>query len=188
MTSDEFENLWNYFLVLDEDLSSTTKYVEPKQKSVYSFEFQKIIILSCCEVETAFKELCTIIRGDHDFSSDIGEYKSIILKKFPLIIEATVTIGRTGERLKPFEGWDIKKLDWWDVYQQIKHNRISGFENATYNNAQTALSALYILILYISKSENFRTYSRYSKYITSEYTAQALYANADRPLPDFLSR
>ena len=47
MDEKQLKNMWNYFLSLEQDLSNTSRFVEPQgQENVYSFEFAKILILA----------------------------------------------------------------------------------------------------------------------------------------------
>ena len=79
----ELQNMWYYYLDLEKELADSSRYIEPEgQEDVYSFEFRKIIILACTECETAFKALCEIIDQSQKRGS-IGDYKGIILKKYP---------------------------------------------------------------------------------------------------------
>ena len=177
--------MWNYFLVLEADMNNTSRYVEPSgNESVWSFEFLKILILSCTEIESAFKQLCKEI-DDTKKPGDIGEYKGIILKKYPQIVNAKVKVKRFKAEIKPFEGWDSGPLTWWDAYQHVKHTRDEYFNEATYINAVTALSALYILILYLSEVKKTEVESHQSEYIDSDYAIAWLVTNPDKKLPDF---
>ncbi|MFV0516946.1 MAG: hypothetical protein ACK5MV_06085 [Aminipila sp.] len=185
MTREEFLNIWNYYLVLEGDLSSTSRFVEPTQKDVFSFEFLKIIILSCSELETTFKYICEEISGSKDNAGNIGQYKNVILKNFPQITEATVKIYRIQESILPFQNWKSGTLSWWNAYQDIKHNRGQAFQNATYWNAVYALSALYILIFYLSQITGFEFNDSESKYLHSEYSSQFLVCRAPKKLPGF---
>lgn len=178
-------SMWNYFLVLEDDMNNTTRYIEPLgNEEVWSFEFLKTLILSCTEVESIFKIMCREI-DDTKSAGDIGTYKSTILQKYPKVVDAKVTVKRLGKDIKPFEGWDKGPLAWWDAYQHVKHNRENHFKEATYKNAVTALSALYVLILYLSKIRNFEIDSCYSKYIDSDYALVWLVAKPPKKLPDF---
>lgn len=94
MTFHELESCWAYFLSLEGDLNNTSRFVEPNgQANVFSFEFFKIITLSCTEIETAFKEICKTIRPEAT-PGDIGEYKSIVLGKYLHICSAMVIVPR----------------------------------------------------------------------------------------------
>lgn len=169
MTNQELNNIWNYFLELEQDMKNTSRYIEPAgQENVYSFEFAKLIVLSCTEVESVFKLLCSE-KDNGKEAGDIGEYKKTILGKYPKIVEATVSISRWGKEIKPFEGWSNGKLTWWDAYQKVKHSRGSHFTSATYINAVYALSALYVLISYLAKNMGIDFLPHSSNYFDSEY-------------------
>ena len=59
MDEKTLRGMWNYFLMLESDLDNTSRYIEPsKQEDVYSFEFAKLLILACTEVESVFKAIC----------------------------------------------------------------------------------------------------------------------------------
>lgn len=75
MTSQELNNIWNYYLSLEQDISNTSRYIEPDgQEDVHSFEFAKLLILACTEVESVFKAICLKISGEQP-PADIGKYK-----------------------------------------------------------------------------------------------------------------
>ena len=184
MDEKQLKNMWNYFLSLEQDLSNTSRFVEPQgQENVYSFEFAKILILACTEVESAFKALCKSIDGLE--YGVISKYKEIIMKKYPKIINAEVTVSRLEKTFKPFSEWGCGPLSWWDAYGTIKHSRGSNFQNATYLNAVLALAALYVLILYLAKTLGYEIDDYKSEYITSEYASGFLIADSGVNLPDF---
>ena len=181
----EIESMWNYFLVLEDDMNNTARYVEPLgNETVCSFEFLKILILSCTEIESIFKLICNEIDSTKS-AGDIGAYKRAILGKYPKIVDAIVKVKRLGKNIKPFEGWNNGPLKWWDAYQHVKHNRGNYFQEATYMNAVTALSALYVLILYLSEIRNFEIESCFAKYIDSDYSIVWLVTTPPKKLPDF---
>lgn len=185
MTQHEINGMWNYFLTLENDLDTTSRYIEPAgQESVYSFEFAKILILACTEIEAVFKAICFEIEHKQ-VPGDIGTYKSTILSKYPKIVNTTVTISRLGRNIEPFVGWDLGKLFWWDAYQHVKHNRGGYFSEATYISAATALSALYVLIFYLAKITGISFRNTNSKYIDSDYSDPILICDPFASLPDF---
>lgn len=185
MTEKELNNIWNYFLALEKDLDNTSRYIEPSgQENVFSFEFAKLLILACTEVESVFKAICFEIEGKQ-VSGNIGAYKHTVLSKYPKIVEARVHINRLGYDIEPFEGWDKGPLDWWDAYQLVKHSRRNYFKEATYINATKALSALYILIFYLSKITKIDFLDSESKYIESKYASPYLICQPSKKLPDF---
>lgn len=182
--NDVIANMWNYYLILEQDLSDTSRYIEPQnQDDVYSYEFAKIIVLANTEVESVFKTLCKKIDGKE--AGTISDYKSIILSKFPKIIDAYVNVPRAQKTIKPYEEWAAGKLSWWDAYQHIKHSRSNHFSKATYKNALLSLCGLYIIIFYLAEftKTNFLDYK--SNYILSPYRRSLLINDAEKHLPDF---
>ena len=185
MTKQELAGIWNYYLSLERDLSKTSNYVEPLgQENVYSFEFLKLLILSCTEVESVLKLLCNELNPNNK-AGDIGAYKGIVLTAFPKIVDAHVTVSRTGTQLYPFQSWDKQALQWWDEYQIVKHGRNNNFSHATYYNAVTALGALYILIFYLAKHCELSFWDDEAQYLTSDYCHKLLACAPEAKLPDF---
>lgn len=185
MTQSELNGIWNYYLSLENDLANTSRYIEPSgQENVYSFEFAKLLILSCTEIESIFKIICYEIEG-HQVRGDIAAYKEAILKKFPKIVHATVSASRLGRDIEPFSAWVDGKLPWWNAYQRVKHDRGNCFSEATYINAATAIAAVYILVFYLAKITNLEFYGIGSKYFFSNYCYPTLRVQPSRQLPDF---
>jgi len=186
ITKEQFNGIWNYYLSLESDLSNTSRYVEPSgQEEVHSFEFAKLIILSCTEVESLMKIICFELTNEE--KGNIGEYKQVILGRFPNIVSAYVTISRLGKDLTPFAGWDTGHLQWWESYGLVKHRRGSEFERANYQNAATALSAVYVLIFYLAKICGFTFSDTESNYIHSGYAHLKLACAPSQELPDFIT-
>ena len=185
MDKKTLHGMWNYFLMLESDLDNTSRYIEPlNQENVYSFEFAKILILACTEVEAVFKAICHEI-DDSQTAGDIGKYKSIILGRYPKIVNTKVSAKRLGRDIYPFAGWDRGPLLWWNGYNDVKHNRESNFTKATYLNAVSALSALYILVFYLSKITGIEFKDYASQYFDSEYANGFFLHNSGKPLPDY---
>lgn len=184
MTQMKLDNIWNYYMSLEGDFTNTSRFIEPiNQEDVYSFEFAKLLILSCTEIESLLKLLCIELSGNK--CGNMGEYKDVILSYFPKIVFAEVYIPRWAKTVLPFSGWDAGKLSWWDTYSDIKHDRSNNFKDATYKNAVYALAALYILILYLAQMKKIHINDSDSTYIISEYSSKYLVCSPSRQLPDF---
>jgi hypothetical protein len=185
MTSQELNNIWNYYLSLEQDISNTSRYIEPDgQEDVHSFEFAKLLILACTEVESVFKAICLKISGEQP-PADIGKYKEMILGHYPKIIEASVTVNRLGKEIKPFQEWSKGPLSWWGAYQEVKHSRNLHFDRATYRNAVNAIAALYVAIFYLAKIEGIDFSNYISSYISSKYSSVSFRCAPSNQLPDF---
>jgi hypothetical protein len=186
MAPEDFENIWEYYIVLEEDMSNTARYVEPsiEQENVYSFEFYKLLILACCEFETVAKLICKEVAPEKR-PNNIEQYKKIILHKFPMIVTAFVCISRSGQKILPFSNWIDPSPFWWNEHNDVKHNRSREIKKACYRNTIYALAGLYISILYLGALNSFDLHKRKSKCLTSKYAGNALYPNDDIMLPDF---
>lgn len=185
MTKEELNGIWNYYLTLETDLNNTSRYIEPAgQEEVHSFEFAKILILACTEIESVFKAICHEITGSEP-EGNMGCYKEIILGNYPKIVNAMITIKRSERQLEPFHGWDAGKLKWWSAYQEVKHSRGKHFEQASYINAASAIAALYILIFYLAAISKISFDDVYSQYIYSDYSCRIYSVSPPKKLPDF---
>lgn len=184
MTENELNTIWEYYLIIEEDLANTARFVEPAgQENVYSFEFEKIIILTCTEIEKVFKYIAKETCNNNPGSME--EYKSFFLTNYPKIIEAVVSVSRLGREIKPFENWNQGSLRWWRAYNLLKHDSKDSIKNATCINAIYAMSALYVLILYLSKITNISFHNANSKFIHSNYGYVLLSCKNNGELPDF---
>lgn len=174
--------IWNYYLTLDSDLLNTYRYVEPEnQEVVYSYEYGKLIMLSCSELETVFKMLCKHFEKKE--CGNMAQYKEIILKHIPEIVLADVGVVRYKQEIIPFKNWDNDRLFWWEEYVEIKHNLHTNITKANFKNAVYTLSALYIIILYYSKITNQLIDDYQSKCIYSDYSKKILVTTANNKLP-----
>ena len=184
LTKKDFYNYWYYFLSLEDDIASTSKYVEPSgQENVFSIEYSKILVLTCIEVESVIKQLSFEINNKKP--GGIKSCVKTVLKEWPELPTASVFIARANKIIKPFEGLTVNsdKLDWWDSYCSVKHSRGHAFEKANYSNAIKALSALYILIFYLAEKTSIVFNSTASHYITSNYTPKGFLCAAPEKLP-----
>jgi hypothetical protein len=59
--------------------------------------------------------------------------------------------GEKGEHLQPFATWQgvpsYTPLDWWQAYNDVKHDRLANRRKATLRNAAYALAGLFLGIL-----------------------------------------
>jgi len=180
----QLDNIWEYYLVLENDLLATTRYVEPNQLETFSFEYQKIIVLGCCEVEAVFKLLCPEMEKDKK-NKNVNDYREVVLGKFPKICECEVSISRAKLTIKPFEDWQNTSLSWWQAYQKVKHNRTNHFTHANLKNALYTLSALQILIYYLGSCNNLYFENWRTVLISSDYSWQNMVVAPSKKLPDF---
>lgn len=186
MDKQKLSSIWRYYLMLEKDFDNTSRYVEPRgQENTYSFEFAKLLILVCTEIESIFKAICCEINMDNS-CRNIIQYKETITSKFSQISEAQAKVNCLDCVIIPFEEWkdkDVYSPYWWKAYNDVKHNRESNFSAATYWNAVSALSALYILIFYLADLLKMDFNDNESSYISSEYASFNIRWNSGTKLP-----
>lgn len=156
MQRDLFEMHWQYYLSIEKMLLETNQYVThvEKNKDTFSDEFTSIILLSCSELDSLFKQLCTNLgiksKGKHftmkDYAPILKKYES---KEFGLATRIR-TLNENGIHVFPFEGIDPTKpganLGWWKDYQLIKHDRIKNITQGNlFNAVSTVATHFYIL-------------------------------------------
>lgn len=151
----KFDNsYWYYFLILEKDFKNTLNYVHlcKENFATFSYEYSKQLVTIASEFEIISKLLCFEINGLEP--GNIGEIKKVILERFPRIWHTPVKILQiTQFDFKPLESWGLEngKLQWWDVYNNIKHEKHNYFTQANLENVLSALGSLLIFEVYLYK-------------------------------------
>lgn len=161
---------WNYFLALEEDLVTLSRYIDFSENTdengnhinnnkVYSSEIQKLLLSICSEVEVVLKEICKKLNSAN-IPKNIKEIYDVISAFKPGLIDFKATMPRFGLlTLKPWENWKnstngvYKSPQWWDDYNLIKHDRSRNYHKANLKNCINAATALYIVNLYLYEYE-----------------------------------
>jgi hypothetical protein len=148
---------WNYFLALESDLHSLSRYIEFAEPnlSCYSVEISRLLFSASSEVDVVAKQLCLHI-SPHSKAGSINAYRNEITTAYPEIPGFDVTIPRFGMApFKPWENWahpDGVPM-WWTAYNKVKHHRNTEFHQANLKNAINAVGALFILVLHLYKQK-----------------------------------
>ena len=136
---------WRYFLALEREYVDALRYVEPTsaQQGVYSFEFARLLLLLCSELDVVFKVACDKV--DPACAADsIGKYFPCLDEKYNLASE-TVRVDRYSSQVIPFENWGPNSPPaWWTAGSKVKHRRHEYFHLATIGNALHALCGLFV--------------------------------------------
>ena len=139
---------WNYFIALERDMESTSRYVEFCEANfcVYSIELAHLLFAAASEVDVLAKLLCGQINPAAS-PGNINEYKAVLLPALPDLPQADVFVPRYGLSFKPWSNWAGEHNPlWWRSYNNVKHERDAHFGEATLKNSLNALGALLILI------------------------------------------
>lgn len=144
------DSFWNYYLNLENRFINTTQYVEVDKDNYQTFSIEYIGLLQsiCAEIDTIMKEICGF--NQEDFKKISMYYEKIMKDPFfkNIMDEETIYIYKKIN-IKPFDKWDEKNSpQWWESYNDVKHERVAKYKNGNLENVLYALSALYILERY----------------------------------------
>jgi hypothetical protein len=144
----EFRPHWNYFLALESDLESISRYIEfcSDNLNTYSIALAHLLLAASSEVDAVAKCICKIIDPAAN-PDNIDKYRHIIkTAEQEQLTDLAVVIPRYNLEFIPWKMWaDDKSPDWWVSYNKVKHERNVYFNRATLNNALHAVSALLVM-------------------------------------------
>ena len=152
-SSEKLEH-WEYFLILESDLLSISRYVEFNKENYHchSMELARILMQSCAEIDVVLKQICKRI----DEKSDIGginDYCRVVAGDYN-VCDFRVLMRRFGLAFTPWSGWQCGKPPvWWSACNKVKHERHVNFQEAHLQNALNAVSALFVCLLFMYKNE-----------------------------------
>lgn len=139
------------FLLLQEDLQRLFQYVEPADTNLpcYSYRIHELLLRSCVEVEANCKAILTENgyqrAGDWNMTDYCAIERSHRLSSYR--IRLPFWDGNESIR-RPFAAWagGGTHLEWYGAYNQVKHDRHSSFQRATFQNAIDAVAGLAVLV------------------------------------------
>ena len=134
---------WNFYIALEKDLENISRYIELKPNlGTYSIELSRLLFAASSEVDVVAKQLCKILNPSSN-PDNIKKYGKVILKSYPNFINETIYIERYGLEYKPWLNWSsTQSPDWWQSYNNVKHERDEYFYEANLQNAINSLGAL----------------------------------------------
>ena len=150
---------WKYYLMLENKFLNILNYVEltADNYNTYSNEFAAFLQIVGAELDVFFKRYCGY--NLDDTRKNVAQYADSILTSYPDIRNQEISIIEKDMVIKPFEGWDKSRakqsLFWWEAFDNVKHNRVDKFSDASLKNCLYSLSALFLLEMkYLSNITN----------------------------------
>jgi len=147
----------SYYKLLEEDLNSCFRFVEPIEAhhDVYSMEFARIILMAASEIENALKSFDVAVNGAAK-GKKICEYSILVVGRFPAFCSMEMYLPRSSYKFKPWSGWSSSKApDWWkNGYNNIKHDRLNNPGAATMLRAIESVGALQAVLLHLYRLTN----------------------------------
>lgn len=148
---------WNYFLSLEIDFHTTSRYVEPcdSNNDTFSIEFARLIMAATQEVDVVMKAWCMLIDANAS-ASGINRYHQVLDGRINDLMQEEVSIRRFGMTSRPWGSWQVGwPPEWWTSNNKIKHHRETEFHRATLKNAYNSLSGLLVAIAYFYYEEKW---------------------------------
>jgi hypothetical protein len=146
---------WNYFLTLDADTATLSRYVEFREDNFnsYSVEMARILLAAASEVDVVAKMLCKNIDPTSK-SCKINHYRNEITHAFPAVSSMAATIPRYALTLHPWDNWTQNETPvWWHDYNAVKHERNANFQRANLKNTLNSVGALFIILLHLYRDK-----------------------------------
>jgi hypothetical protein len=150
---------WNYFLALEQDMQSATRYVEfcDANMGTYSIEFAHLLLAASSEIDVVAKLLCQQIEPDAP-RNNIDNYRAILAPQLSALSDLQVTVPRYGLTLSPWDNWaSATNPYWWRSYNNVKHERDAYFQEATLGNSLNSLAGLLCLVFHLYDLDTRRT-------------------------------
>lgn len=141
---------WNYFLAIDKDFETLSRYIEftESNNQVFSIELARLLMAATQETDVVLKQICQLVNPKGK-AETISDYKEIIISNIPEFIEESIHIHRFGMSSMPWENWRGKtNPEWWKANNKIKHQRVEHFELANLKNTFNAIGGLLTAVLY----------------------------------------
>lgn len=140
---------WEYFLALESDLETTSRYVEFTQRnfSTYSVEFVKIFLASAAEAEIIAKTLCRKIDPTPSYNN-MSQCRATITAKYSQFHTIEIKMPRLGLTFEPWKEWgSARRPIWWDAYTGVKHDRHANYEKANLENTLLSIAGLFSVLV-----------------------------------------
>jgi hypothetical protein len=147
-------DLFEQYAIIEEDFVNILKYIplDRDNFNIFSPRFSDILIRSCVSIEIFFREWL----NHYSFTSNEKIEKIRIKKKLTIndfynafgdiMKQRSIYVRQLNCELYPFQDWtENKALNWWDTYNQIKHNKASKQNNANLESGLNALAGLFLL-------------------------------------------
>jgi hypothetical protein len=175
-----------------EALELLFRYVEPasENRSAFGHKIREVLILTCTEVETAWRSVLEANTTEKKNSYTTRDYSALLepmrLNEWSVGLRDYPDLGL----FSPFYSWDqtcpTKSLPWYDAYNAVKHHREERFNLGTLSNLIDAAASLHIM-----QSAQFgpEMYHRFfgnerSPFFTVKHPAYDL---SEVYIPDFIS-
>ncbi|SES66358.1 hypothetical protein SAMN04488587_0418 [Methanococcoides vulcani] len=152
--------VWNEYRYLEDDFLKSVRYLPlvPEHYDVWSAHFADLLIRIGSVFDSFLKraifcESSDDIENIDNYRSKYSDNKINIIDYFD-VFEPTYKLSskvvyelHESESIEPFSNWNetYTRLDWWNAYTSLKHDRFVNREAATLEAILNALGGLFLL-------------------------------------------
>lgn len=139
------------------DLQKLFEFVEPSEASLktYSYRIHELLMRTCIEIEANLKAILkeNVFKPAQDrYGRDIYNihvYKKINVSHHLSAYKVTLPVWNGNTKIwVPFKAWDLgESLEWYQSYNESKHDRQEAFQKA---NLETLINAIAGLLVVLS--------------------------------------
>lgn len=154
------ENYIRAFVLIQKDLKYLFDYIEPADVNLpcYSYRIHELLTRTCIEIEANFKAILTdngYERNDRWNMRD--DYLKVNSSHRLSSYQVKVTNWHGTQSIRiPFSAWsENNPLEWYQAYNQTKHDRHQNFDKANFSHLIDAVSGLSALMAAQFYTEDF---------------------------------
>jgi hypothetical protein len=144
------------FLLLLKDLQELFDYIEPADENLncYSYRIHSLLLRACVEVEANCKAILKENgytkknKKGEDVDMNMGDYKKINTTHRLSSYQVKVPYWNGTKDVRiPFSTWaNGSALPWYEAYNTTKHDRHSGFKEATFDYLLDACCGVLVIL------------------------------------------
>jgi hypothetical protein len=162
------EHYTRAFKLMQSDLMRVFEYIEPADENLatYSYRIHELFMRTCIELEANFKAILKenifnpkdkhrAVRPENLWN--IRDYKKINTTHHLSSYKVHVPIWCGNKSIyEPFKEWNSSdSISWYQSYNKSKHDRLSQFKEANFENLIKAISGLLVVLSSQFKTEDF---------------------------------
>lgn len=146
----EVNNLHRSFKLIEYDLKQVFQFVEPHEDnlSIYSNRLYELLLRACTEFEASAKSILEANGYSRNEYLRLSDYRKLNVATRLSEYEVILDVWNPGPKsLFPFSNWKHShSLDWYNDYNEVKHNRFLNFKNASLVNVINAVAGVYAIL------------------------------------------
>jgi len=164
--ADDRLHLIRAYHIIEQDFKKLLEYIEPSDANLPTFSFRtyELLLRASTEFEANAKGIL-IANGYNKSKLNIHDYHKLDQAMKLSEYELYINIWDTGiKTVKPFADWAKgPSLSWYQAYNDVKHNRKSSFNQASFANCLNAIGAVYCIVF---AQFNMFLYTQYQHFPT----------------------